>query len=43
VPLGQGVLPRAVVRDLLERHVPAETPIVLMPEAIDAQRAWLGA
>ena len=42
VPLGRGVLPPGCVRDLVDRFVPPQTPIVLLPEAIDEQRAWLG-
>ncbi len=41
VPLGRGVLPQGLVRELMDRYVPDETPIVLMPQAIDEQLAWL--
>jgi hypothetical protein len=41
VPLGQGVLPAKLVRDLIRRHVPAETPLVLQPQDLAAQTAWL--
>lgn len=42
-PLGQGVLPRESVLALLEEHVPDATPIVISPEALDSQLAWLEA
>jgi hypothetical protein len=41
VPLGQGSLPRDLVLDLLARHVPAETPVVLSARALPDQLAWL--
>jgi hypothetical protein len=41
VPLGQGVLPAELVRDLIRKHVPAETPLVLQPQDLAAQTAWL--
>jgi hypothetical protein len=41
VPLGQGVLPAKLVRDLIRQHVPAETPLVLQPQDLAAQTAWL--
>ena len=43
VPLGKGALPRDLVRELIARHVPAETPIVLRPAELADQLAWLGA
>lgn len=43
VPLGQGCLPRDLVRELLSRHVPAETPVVLRPAGLPDQLVWLGA
>jgi len=42
VPLGQGVLPRDVVLELLQTHLPSETPVVLQPGKLDGQLAWLG-
>ncbi len=42
VPLGQGLLPRDLVLDLLGRHVPPETPVVLSPTGLADQLAWLG-
>jgi hypothetical protein len=41
-PLGEGVLPRDLTLELLRRHVPAETPVVLRPQNLDRQLAWLG-
>jgi hypothetical protein len=42
-PLGSGCLPRETVLRLLASHVPAETPVILAPQRLDAQLAWLGA
>ena len=42
VPLGQGALPRDLVLELIARHVPAETPVILAPTDLAAQLAWLG-
>jgi len=42
VPLGQGRLPRELVRGLIREHVPATTPIVLRPQQIASQLEWLG-
>ena len=42
VPLGDGLLPRAVIVDLLRRHVEPATPIVLIDEKIPQQLQWLG-
>jgi hypothetical protein len=41
VPLGDGLLPRDVVRDLLKRCVPVGTPIVIGAERLDQQIQWL--
>lgn len=41
VPLGDGVLPREVMVDLIHRHVPEDVPIVLQAGKVDAQLAWL--
>lgn len=41
-PLGEGRLPTALVARLLAEHVPAEVPVILLPGALDAQRAALG-
>jgi hypothetical protein len=41
VPLGQGILPREVLRTLLAEHAPADLPIVLLPQSIAEQRAWI--
>jgi hypothetical protein len=41
-PLGEGSLPRDLVRRLLADHVPHETPVILQPERLEAQLAWLG-
>lgn len=40
--LGDGLLPRDLVAALIEQHVPRNTPIVLLPERLDRQLAWLG-
>ncbi len=40
--LGQGLLPTALLAQLLSDHVPATTPIILFPGDIDAQRASVG-
>ena len=40
--LGAGILPLALVSGLLAEHVPAETPVILLPGAVDEQRAALG-
>jgi hypothetical protein len=40
--LGAGILPLALVSRLLAEHVPAETPVILLPGAVDEQRAALG-
>ena len=42
VPLGQGVLPRDLVLDLIGQHVPTTTPVVIGPESIAEQLGWLG-
>ncbi|MFM7051323.1 MAG: hypothetical protein ACKOYN_04210 [Planctomycetota bacterium] len=42
VRFGEGRLPHALVAQLLADHVPPETPVILLPGAIDAQRAALG-
>lgn len=42
VPLGEGVLPREVVRRLVAKHVPGDTPVVIGPRQIAAQLEWLG-
>lgn len=42
VPLGQGEMPRDLLLELIERHVPAQTPIVLQPGDLDEQMRWLG-
>ncbi len=42
VSLGQGILPRDLVRSLLAEFAPAELPVVLRPQAIAEQREWLG-
>ena len=41
VPLGEGLLPAAPLRALLDRCVPADTPIILSPARLDAQLRWL--
>jgi hypothetical protein len=41
-PLGQGALPRDLVRRLLAEHVPAGTPVIVGHRDLGAQRAWLG-
>ena len=43
VPLGQGSMPRDHVRKLIEECLPPDVPIVLMPQEMSAQLAWLGA
>ena len=40
--LGDGLLPMPLVASLLAEHVPAETPLILLPGALDEQRALLG-
>ena len=42
VPLGQGELPRDVIRRLLKEHVPPATPIVLRPAAAGAAAGLAG-
>ena len=41
-PLGEGVLPRDLVCSLLSDHAPADLPIVLLPQRLEQQLAWLG-
>lgn len=41
VPLGQGVMPQAVVRALLAEHVPEETPVVVDAPDVGSARRWL--
>ncbi len=43
VPLGQGIVPREFLLGLIDRYVPAETPIVLQPGELDSQLRWLSA
>jgi hypothetical protein len=43
VPLGRGRMPRDLVGSLIERCVPAATPIVLTSEELREQAGWLGA
>lgn len=40
-PLGEGILPRKLLLSLIREHVPADTPIVLLPQKLDRQLAWL--
>jgi hypothetical protein len=40
--LGEGLLPMPLVASLLAEHVPAETPLILLPGALDEQRSLLG-
>lgn len=39
---GRGVMPGAMLRELVQRHVPTETPIVLAGGSAASMRAWLG-
>lgn len=39
--LGAGCLPHDLVLGLLRRHVPSTTPVVLRPERLTEQLAWL--
>ena len=41
-PPGEGVLPTALLAQLLRDHVPPQTPIILLPGAHAAQRQALG-
>jgi len=41
-PFGSGRLPREIVARLLREHVPAATPVVLLPTGVEAQRTLLG-
>lgn len=41
-PLGQGLLPMDLIGRLLAEHVPAETPVLLLPGAVAEQRALVG-
>ena len=41
-PLGGGVLPKPLLARLLAEFVPPETPVILLPGAVDAQRALVG-
>lgn len=43
VPLGQGVMPREHVLQLIDACVPSETPIVVSARRIEDQLQWLGA
>jgi hypothetical protein len=43
VPLGRGRMPRELVCSLIERYVPAGTPIVVTSEELRDQADWLGA
>ena len=40
--LGEGALPKPLLARLLAEFVPAETPVILLPGAVDAQRALVG-
>ena len=40
--LGEGLLPMPLVASLLAEHVPAETPLILLPGALEEQRSLLG-
>ncbi len=40
--LGEGALPMPLVARLLAEHVPAETPVILLPGAVESQRGLLG-
>lgn len=42
VPLGEGCLPRDLVRSLLAEHAPADLPVVLLPGSVERQLEWLG-
>ena len=39
---GEGVLPGSIIARLLEEHVPAETPVILLPGDIAEQRVLFG-
>lgn len=43
VPLGQGILPRDLLRGLLADSAPADLPLVLLPQDLERQLEWLGA
>lgn len=43
VPLGEGCLPRDLIRELLADHAPKDLPLVLRPGSIERQLEWLGA
>jgi hypothetical protein len=40
VPLGEGVLPGELLRELVQSRVPAEVPVVLRDESTDSQVRW---
>ena len=40
--LGEGVLPRERVRELIATHLPPETPIAVPGAGLDRALAWLG-
>lgn len=42
LPLGEGRLPKDLVARLLEAHVPAETPVILLPGGLETQREAIG-
>lgn len=42
VRLGEGVLPGALLGQLIAEFVPAETPVLLLPGAVDQQRQAVG-
>lgn len=41
-PIGEGVLPRELVRDLLSAHIPPEMPLVVRPSETKSALEWLG-
>ena len=43
VPLGSGVLPRDAVVKAMRDLLPADLPVVIGPEKMSEQLAWLGA
>lgn len=42
LPLGRGLLPRELMLELIGRHIPPTTPVVLGPDSLGDQLAWLG-
>lgn len=42
VPLGQGLLPQGLIRELADRNVPQSAEVAVLGPSVSAQLAWLG-